>query len=683
MGIFSRRQIDLIGGKKRVKWEVEDIAQALAMKSISPKAYQTLRLVWKLPLPCVRTLVNWAQRFKCRSGILSDVLQVLKAEGHNLDSFSKQCVLCFDEMSVSSEIVWDKSMDEIVGPHSHAQVVLVIGLFSKWKQPIFYDFDTPIDKKLLNQLIFDTECLGFPVMATVSDQGGSNQGLGTELGISIKHTSLENPYESNRRIWMFYDAHHIIKLLKSHLIDHGLVLSNSTLINKSTILNLICNNGTEFCYSSGMTLEILELAGAERMKVGPVLKFFSLKTAALAELTYPQQPEIGKFFRTVYEYIQVFSSRIPFDREQSIQSGFGNALSEQNGVLDRMTILMESMRVRFFKKDKVTGIRHLVQRKSILPFQRGALLSMSSLKGLLNDANLLGAKFILTSRLLQDPIESLFSVIRSFGRTHDHPNPSQFKYRLRLILLGSKVRPPTASNVQFDTCSISYVSSKLLEGVKNEASIEGRANSTKMANFYKKKESRETKRLNNKSFPIPLTKAAELTRLPDRAIGFLAGYIAYAVKKRTKKVYGEITRKTPLSEMPGDSSNSREDFAWIYALSRGGLLKPNDLMLESVRRCEEIFSLLIPTLESVRNVTGISRKVFDGIISVYPDIDPDIINPFIRTRLSMRVRFWNKERTNSKHTKLKSKLFCSSASSKPVHKSRNAKKVQHFIKSSK
>ena len=49
--------------------------------------------------------------------------------------WKKICVLSFDEMHI------DSKLDKILGPFKKVQVVLIRGLFSPWKQPVYFDFD--------------------------------------------------------------------------------------------------------------------------------------------------------------------------------------------------------------------------------------------------------------------------------------------------------------------------------------------------------------------------------------------------------------------------------------------------------------------------------------------------------------------------------------------------------------
>ena len=89
--------------------------------------------------------------------------------------WKKICVLSFDEMHI------DSKLDKILGPFKKVQVVLIRGLFSPWKQPVYFDFDK-INLDLLF-IIKMVESTGLQVKAIVSDLGGS-QDLRKSLEIS-------------------------------------------------------------------------------------------------------------------------------------------------------------------------------------------------------------------------------------------------------------------------------------------------------------------------------------------------------------------------------------------------------------------------------------------------------------------------------------------------------------------
>lgn len=59
--VFTPGQVKKIvsANKSRIKWTIEDIISAIALRSVSARAYNYLRGVQKIPLPCVATLRNW------------------------------------------------------------------------------------------------------------------------------------------------------------------------------------------------------------------------------------------------------------------------------------------------------------------------------------------------------------------------------------------------------------------------------------------------------------------------------------------------------------------------------------------------------------------------------------------------------------------------------------------------
>lgn len=151
--IFSPNQIrSLLNGSKRVRWVKEDICKAITLRAISQKCYKFLRNKMGYPLPAISTLRTWINRsFRCRPGILHDVLVLMKTQAERMSDRERICVLSFDEMNIDSRICYDQEEDRIVGPHSNVLVVMVRGLFASWKQPIYFDFDIQMTALLLKK----------------------------------------------------------------------------------------------------------------------------------------------------------------------------------------------------------------------------------------------------------------------------------------------------------------------------------------------------------------------------------------------------------------------------------------------------------------------------------------------------------------------------------------------------
>lgn len=78
--VFTPGQIKILLNpqKKRAVWSSEDIASAISLRSVSPKAYRYLRNVTKIPLPGLSTIRRWASKIKINMGVLTSILHCME-----------------------------------------------------------------------------------------------------------------------------------------------------------------------------------------------------------------------------------------------------------------------------------------------------------------------------------------------------------------------------------------------------------------------------------------------------------------------------------------------------------------------------------------------------------------------------------------------------------------------------
>lgn len=93
-----------------------------------------------------------------------------------------------------------------------------LGLISSWRQPIFYKFDTDMSKDILFTIIRQLYVCGFDVRGVVSDMGPTNRKLWNELNSSIEKPYFFHP-ETTKRIHIFADVPHLLKLLRNHFVN--------------------------------------------------------------------------------------------------------------------------------------------------------------------------------------------------------------------------------------------------------------------------------------------------------------------------------------------------------------------------------------------------------------------------------------------------------------------------------
>lgn len=242
---LSKSQRDIIfGRKKKVVWTSEDVGNAFAIRYFSKECYVYLREKKKYPLPALSSLQRWASNINLRQGILKDIFRIMEIAQNEMTDLEKIVVLQFDEVKVKKCYEYDKAADEVVGPHMQMQIVMVRGLFAKYKQPIFIGFDTKMTQQILIDIITHLYAINYKVVACVSDCGGGNMGLWKDLNINITNTHFQHPVTGDN-IYFFADPPHLLKLIRNWLLDYGFILGDGSEVNAVPIKKLVDLTNTE------------------------------------------------------------------------------------------------------------------------------------------------------------------------------------------------------------------------------------------------------------------------------------------------------------------------------------------------------------------------------------------------------------------------------------------------------
>lgn len=288
--VFSKNQISKLKHQKRIQWSTTEIANSIVLYAAGPRAYR-LMLKKGFPYPAVSTLRAWLKKIKIQPGILKNIFKLVEFSDFNNND--RVCIIMFDEIKIRKEYIYDRLEDEILKPFAYAQVVMMRGLFKSWKQPIFYDYDFKMTAKTLFEIINFLESsgmsknssevlnfnkyysAGFPVVAMVSDLGGGNRGLHTELEISKSKPHFLNPC-NGEKIYVFADVPHLLKLIRNHFVDQGFIHNNGKEINKSIVESTLDATAvSDLKITHKISKETLNVVGAQRQKVKFAAKLFS------------------------------------------------------------------------------------------------------------------------------------------------------------------------------------------------------------------------------------------------------------------------------------------------------------------------------------------------------------------------------------------------------------------------
>lgn len=440
--VFTIGQIKklLNPNKKAIKWNSDDIATAIALRSVTPKGYRYLRKK-NYPLPALSTLRKKAAEIMIEPGVLEEVLSVMKSKEKDLSSQEKICVLAFDELYISQDIEIDRKKEKTVGPHKTVQVGMARGLFSNWKQPVYYGYDQPLTADIVKETISKLYDVGYTVVALTTDLGPTNSAMHTQLNIRIaenKSCCFAHPSDSNLKVFVFADPPHLLKLIRNNYIDSGFTYFNAVLTKKVLEEVLLINqNDLKIAYK--IEQKHIDCTGTERQKVSLAAQVFSHSTAEAVRylgdtnlINYNEYYYLcADLFEDTNQWFDLFNSKVKYGKTE-VACAYGVNLEKQGHVLQKMNHLMNNIQVG--------------NHKTLLPFQKGVLLSNASLEQLLKylqekyNTESFQVQYLLTNRLNQDVVENFSSYIRGMGSGHDKPSALQFMYRLKWYILGKHCR---------------------------------------------------------------------------------------------------------------------------------------------------------------------------------------------------------------------------------------------------
>lgn len=226
------------------------------------------------------------------------------------------CVISFDEMSVRRHLEYDSGADEIVGPHSKVQVMMVRGLFYSWKQTIFIAFDTKITVDILNDIITRRHDAPYHVAAIVSDNGSENVSLRCQLGADVNKPNIPHPV-TGERIHFFGDAPHNIKLIRNWLVEKGFHYGGKKITTKLLHQLTADRESCELTPLFGYDISHLELSNMEKQNVRKAVKLLLHTTAAALHRRFDftedhdEAQALASLIQIVDDWFDVFNSRSP------------------------------------------------------------------------------------------------------------------------------------------------------------------------------------------------------------------------------------------------------------------------------------------------------------------------------------------------------------------------------------
>lgn len=638
--VFSPGQIQAIHlgpkWKKHIRWSAEDISSAISLQSVSSKAYRYLSKKCNFPLPSATTLCRWAQQMSFKKGFIEEVFAIMYGKVEHMSTLERIAVISFDEMYLSKRIEFEPKSEQILGPCNNVQVMCARGLFSQWKQPIFFEFNCDMTVNILLTAIKKMYDAGFIVVAFVSDLGSKNRTLHKELQLTPSKPYFEHPNIDGGKIFAFADVPHLLKLIRNHFLDSTLNLADGSVVDKEPITKLMSIQTSHLRPAWKLTNKIMEVKGTERQNVNSAAKLLSWNTSKallwagdtnLLNDGGENYKATSLFIELVNAWFDVHNSTNQYGSHSGVH-GYGVNLEQQNDVLQKMSSVVEGMRVG--------------KHTTILPFQHGILLSNASLQQIFPYLQFKHPeiKYIITRKLNQDILENMFSYLRGMGHTFDNPGPLEFMRRLKKYILGKHSSAVFSSNKNTkEDVTSNNLSADLLMQKRTLDHHKCQQKETEIVLTHDVfNDILDGKDIDYDSFEysnieeIHTDQSTDL--ISDAGLKYISGFVAHHFKGKYQ--LGESTKTyTATSECP----------EWILYASKGNLIVPSAEMLQAAKLMETMFKKIHGN--SFCKEDNIIKKVVNACLDNGDlPIPLEVLRYMVRTRTYIMVRALNAKQTD-------------------------------------
>ncbi|XP_029347311.1 uncharacterized protein LOC115034437 [Acyrthosiphon pisum] len=261
----------------------------------SPSGYKFLKDQNILPFPCVNTIRKHLLAMKIGCGFDINFFKLFKKKFSGKTEYQKKGIIVLDEIFLRTSIavnsrtltysgLEDFGDDEDIKTKStdkadHGLVLMWQSLAENFTQPIaVFASKGPVKgidlAKLVIKAILLLEDAGGHVVGLTSDGASTNRSMWKELGICPDiegfKNFFENPYDNDRKVFVFSDVPHLMKTIRNRLHSNKQLRINSSkqYIKWSDYYSLYLNESTSLLkVCPKLTKHHFELNNFTKMKV--------------------------------------------------------------------------------------------------------------------------------------------------------------------------------------------------------------------------------------------------------------------------------------------------------------------------------------------------------------------------------------------------------------------------------
>lgn len=445
---------------------------SLALRFHSTAAYNFIRTKFNNNLPAVRTIEKWCESVDGSPEISMDALEAIRkcAETYASEFEGREMPVCLisDEMSLRKDACWQKNTKEFTGfaeyvtiPNTNkednntlpfannALVLLVVG--DKFKIPVAYHFLAGLDAitraALTHEAIVRVNETGVRIMTLTSDGLPANIKVAKELGADFANNKpfFTSPTNENHKIFIIWDAPHLIKIARGRLAEKKLFHNGKPL--KWELIKLLHEQQQRRNLNLGNELTDLHINyNGKKMNVRIAAQTLSHEVADNleqssddGEIGFEDVSEEVMYLRTIRNLFDVMNYKERADKNNAIDRNFKQPVCRSSAeelfkYFDEATSYLESLEIEV-ENDGIVSRKPLTQTQSFM-VAFGFKHNTTSIKGLYKDfveSNLLDK--IITFKFSQDHLETWFSNVRRALGSNDNPSPYEFQNIFRKLLI--------------------------------------------------------------------------------------------------------------------------------------------------------------------------------------------------------------------------------------------------------
>lgn len=173
-----------------------------------------------------------------------------------------------------------------------------------------YDFNMTVEE--LNSIICRIENCGYHVISITTDMFSANVSLAKQMGVSEEQPWFKNPIRPDSKIYWIFDQVHLLKLIRTHLVNSGFKLASGTLINRAMFQKLLKAKGnSEITIGFKLTEKHLFIKDQDKQRVRPAAELLSRTTSNLLKILFPEDTkmqELSDFVLKVDSWFDVLNS---------------------------------------------------------------------------------------------------------------------------------------------------------------------------------------------------------------------------------------------------------------------------------------------------------------------------------------------------------------------------------------